>query len=75
MPTPQTLSDQVRAAVKAWPSTRAELARVAGVDPTALSRFASGERGLGIPDLDKLARALGLRVVPTARSKTRRKTR
>jgi len=62
MPTPPSLSDQVRSRVKDYDGTRAELCREAGIDPSALSRFMSGERGLSVPDLDKLGQALSLRI-------------
>jgi hypothetical protein len=56
------LTDQLRAAVEAYRGSRNELAKRAGVDATALSRFMTRQRNLMNDDMDKLGRALGLRI-------------
>ena len=56
-------TDTIRAAVRACPLGYNGLARAAGLDPGALHHFANGKRGMSAPNMDKLAAALGLRVV------------
>jgi transcriptional regulator with XRE-family HTH domain len=55
-----SLSEQIRAAVRASGLGRNALARAAGIDKSSVSRFTSGERGLSLGGLDHLAAALGL---------------
>jgi len=57
------LSDQVRRAASDCGATQKALARAAGIDKGALSRFVSGERGLMLENLDALADVLKLRIV------------
>lgn len=63
-----TVSDQLRAAIL---NRRGEtvhgIAVSAGIAPSCLSRFVSGQRGLTLDSLDALAELLGLRLVETAR--------
>lgn len=58
-----SFTDTIRAAVRACPLGYNGLARAAGLDPGALHHFAHGERGMSARNMDKLAAALGLRVV------------
>lgn len=62
-----TLSSQVRDVIESRGLTHTELGRLAGVDPTVIGRFASGEREIRTGTLDKIANALGLRLVEVAR--------
>lgn len=61
---PELLSDQVRRAmnehVESGAESRYAIARATGISESALSRFASGERGLQLINLDKLVAHLGL---------------
>jgi transcriptional regulator with XRE-family HTH domain len=57
-----TFSEQIRAVIENSGTTRYALARQVGVSESALSRFASGERGLNLSTLDRLADALGLEI-------------
>jgi transcriptional regulator with XRE-family HTH domain len=55
-------SEQLRQAIESSGTSRYALARSVGISDSALSRFMSGERGLTLASLDKLADALGLEV-------------
>jgi transcriptional regulator with XRE-family HTH domain len=61
----QKLSDQLRDAVRGCRASRYALAKQLGIAESALSRFVSGDRGLTLETVDKLAEALGLRLVST----------
>jgi hypothetical protein len=58
-----TFVETIRAAVCACPLGFNALARKAGLKVETVWRFGKGERGIDIKNLDKLAAALGLRVV------------
>lgn len=59
---PKTISDQVRQAIDASGLTRYEIAKRAGIDQSALSKFYHGQRGITTETLDKIAKVLGLRI-------------
>lgn len=62
------MTDTLRRAILAYPS-RYRLAKDCGIEQSALSRFLSGKTSFNLTTLDKLAPALGLRLVvdgPTA---------
>jgi hypothetical protein len=61
-----TLSDQLRDIIRRKPSAYA-VAKAAGVDTAVVQRFLDAERGLTTASIDKIARALGLRLVETGR--------
>ena len=63
----KTLTDQIREAVKQSDLTRYEICRQTGIDKSSMSKFVSGERGLSLTHLDKLAELLGLRITATKR--------
>ena len=71
VPTPPPISAVLLAAIKAKSGDRGlnELARKAGVQASALSRFVNGERTLTLPTADKVAQALGLRLVDATKKK------
>ena len=60
-----SVSEQVRHAIKTCGLSRYALARETGVAESALSRFMSGERGLSMRALDAVGAALRLRVAAT----------
>ena len=60
-----TIGDTIRRAVRTSGRSQASIARGAGIPDSALSRFVADGRGMSIPNLDKLARHLGLRLVET----------
>jgi transcriptional regulator with XRE-family HTH domain len=55
-----SLSDQVRRAIDASGKSRYRIAKDLSVSEATLSRFMSGERGLTLTLLDRLADYLGL---------------
>jgi transcriptional regulator with XRE-family HTH domain len=57
------LSAQVRDVIASRGLTHTELGHLAGVDPTIIARFASGEREVRTGTLDRIAAAFHLRVV------------
>lgn len=69
-----TISDTIRKAVRASTRSRADIARGAGIPDSALSRFVSDGRGMSVPNLDKLARHLGLQLVETKAAKATKGT-
>ena len=60
-----SFSEQIRQAVRECGTTRYSLSKQIGISESTLSRFLSGQRGLTLDLLDKLADALGLQVVVT----------
>jgi transcriptional regulator with XRE-family HTH domain len=66
-----SLSGQVRDVIRSRGLGLAELGALAGVDPTVLGRFLSGEREVRSRTLAKIAAALYLRVVEDAPPKPR----
>lgn len=60
------VSDQVRAAIDRCGMTRYQVAKLAGIDQSAMSRFMSGERGLSMEALDAVGEVIKLKVsIPT----------
>jgi transcriptional regulator with XRE-family HTH domain len=59
----KSFSEQLREAIEACGTTRYALCRSVGVSQSALSRFMSGERGMNLATLDKLAEVLGLEII------------
>lgn len=57
------VSDQLRAVISSRALVPYALALAADVAPSVLSRYLSGERGLSMDSFDRLASALGLRLV------------
>lgn len=69
-----TFSHQIRLAIDASGKSRYRICKDLGVDQATLSRFMSGQRGLTLSVLDRLADLLDLRVTtgsPPARFKHR----
>jgi len=60
MPKKLSLSEQVRRAIDAAGVTRYRIAKDLDISEATLSRFMSGERGLTLKVLDRLAEYLGL---------------
>ena len=57
----ERFTDEVRAACRQVGN--GALAERTGIDPAAISRFRSGQRGLRVENLDRVAEALNLHVV------------
>jgi transcriptional regulator with XRE-family HTH domain len=70
-PSRHTVSGQLRDVIESRGQTHTELGKLSGVDPTVISRFVSGEREIRNGTFDRLAAALGLRLVEVARPKGR----
>jgi plasmid maintenance system antidote protein VapI len=67
---PTTISGQLLAAIQAEVERGTTLYRIAadsGVSQPQVSRFVSGERGLTLPSIDRLAVYLGLELSPISR--------
>lgn len=56
------LSEQVRRAIRECGLTQYRISKAAGIDRSTLHRFMTGERGLPMKTLDRLAEVLDLRV-------------
>lgn len=61
------VSSELRKAIADSGKSRYRLSRLSGVADSALSRFMSGERGLGLPAIDRLCKVLKLRLTTTKR--------
>jgi hypothetical protein len=68
---PRSVSHRLRKAILAEGSTAYALGRRARVDPGMIQRFVNGERGLALDSVDRVALALGLRLVEAARGRGR----
>jgi hypothetical protein len=66
------LFTQLRRAIADDGRSIAQLGRDCGLSHDRLSRFARGERGLGLGAIEQLCEALGLQLAP--KKSTRRKT-
>jgi transcriptional regulator with XRE-family HTH domain len=56
------LSEQIRQAIEGCGMTRYAIGKETGIDQATLSRFMSGERGLPMKTLDRLADFLDLNI-------------
>jgi len=67
----------IRKAIARSADSRYRIAEQSGVSQGQLSRFVSGERGLSIDNIEKVADALGLEIVvrPKPRRKAKKVTR
>ncbi len=61
--TRKSFSDELRSAIDESGLTRYAICQAAGIDKASMSKFMSGERGLGLESIDKLAELLGLHIV------------
>ena len=59
-----SLSEALKAAVRGSELTAYEIAKRAGISQIMISRFLSGERDIRLATADKLAGALGLKLIP-----------
>ncbi len=67
-----TLSDQVRAAVDASGLSRYRICKETGLSQAAMSRFMSGQGGLSMKALDRVADLLDLNITTGKRRGSRR---
>ncbi len=68
------ISDQLREFMAVYGTPHA-VAVASGIDHASLYRFANGERTLTLDTVDRIAEALGLRLVETGRARSRPITR
>lgn len=66
------LSDQIREAIENCGQTRYAISKATGISQATFSRFMSGERGLPMKTLDRLADYLDLNLAPATARRTRR---
>ena len=69
-----TLSRQLRDVIESRGLTAYALGKQAEVDATVIGRFLSGERDLRMATADRIAAALGLRLVEVAQPKGKGRT-
>jgi transcriptional regulator with XRE-family HTH domain len=69
--TKHVLSKQLRDIIESRGMTAYALGQESGVDPTVIGRFLADERDIRLGTADKLAAALGLRLVEVAKPKGR----
>ena len=65
------VSQQLRDVIDSRGLTPSAVAKEAGIDPGMVARFVSGERDLRLATVDRIAAALGLRLVEVGRAKGR----
>jgi transcriptional regulator with XRE-family HTH domain len=66
-----TLSKQLREIIDSRGLTAYAVGQESGVDPTVIGRFLADERDIRLGTADKIAAALGLRLVEVAKPKGR----
>ena len=66
------LADDVRTAIRESGLSRYEIAKKTGVSQSVLSRFMSGETGMTLATLERIAPLLGLEIVIRKRRKKER---
>ncbi len=66
------LTDAIRAAIRASDQTPYAIAKGAGVARSQLSRLLSGEAGMSVDTLERLADYLDLRITIEPKSKSRK---
>ncbi len=59
----KSFSDELRTAIDESGLTRYGICQAAGIDKASMSKFMTGERGLGMESIDKLAELLGLHIM------------
>ncbi len=67
------LSDQLRQAVENCGQTRYAISKATGIAEATLSRFMTGERGLPMKTLDKLADYLDLDIIAGKRRRAKKR--
>lgn len=68
----KTVSDQLRQAIEAGPTSRRQISFAIGLDESVLSRFVHGKSGLSILSIDKLCKLLGLELRPIEKPRAKK---
>ena len=63
-PLGDSLSEALKEAIRASEMSEYQIAKRAGISQVMISRFLSGERDIRLATADKLAHALGLKLIP-----------
>jgi transcriptional regulator with XRE-family HTH domain len=66
-----SVSARIREVIRSRGLTPYGVAKLADIDPGTFARFVSGERDLRLATVDRIAAALGLRLVEVGRAKGR----
>jgi hypothetical protein len=66
------LLDEIRDAIEASDETRYRIAKGSGVSQGQLSRLMSGEQGLSVANVQRLAEYLGLEIIVRSKRRTRK---
>lgn len=64
-----SLASEIKRAITSKGLTSYAVGQLAGVNPTLISRFLNGERGLTLASADKIIAGLGLRLVEDGKVK------
>jgi len=63
------ICDKLKQAIEKGPKSRYRLSKETEIKQSQLSRFMAGTRGLGIDNVEKLAKALGYELILRKRTK------
>lgn len=69
----QTLTEQLREAVRQSDKSRYRISIETGIPQSVLSRFVHGQSGLGVENIDLLCECIGARLVVDAKPKSKSK--
>ena len=72
---PLTFTEQIRKLIDESGVSRYRIAKDCGIDQSAISRFMSGERGMNLSDLDKIAAYLGLEITQRRKPNTKERSK
>ena len=61
---PRTITAQLKAAIRKSGRTHYDIGKAAGINPSQIDRFMSGDRGLYLKTAGKIIEALGLELKP-----------
>ena len=67
------ICDRLKQASKKGPKSRYRLSKETEIKQSQLSRFMAGTRGLGIDNVEKLAKALGFELIMQKAARKRKK--
>lgn len=68
-----TISAQLRAAIRASGMSRYRISKLTGIDQAVLCRFLQGQVGISLDSIDALGACLGLRIVAEGKKAEKKK--